>query len=69
MHKRDKDDVLTGDDVEEQPRGYAFVEFEKEEDMRARGVPSCGGHAFNSCPSHDDVGGFFFDFEAIRTVS
>ena len=34
VHKRSKDDVLTGDDVEEQPRGYAFVEFEKEEDMR-----------------------------------
>ena len=32
-----------------------------------RGVPSCG--AFNSCPSHDDVGGFFVDFEAIRTAS
>ena len=28
------------------------------------GVPSCG--AFNSCPSHDDVGRFFFDFEANR---
>ena len=22
---------------------------------------------YDSCPSHDDVGGFFFDFEAIRT--
>ena len=21
----------------------------------------------DSCPSHDDVGGFFFEFEAIRT--
>ena len=34
VHKRSKDDVLTGDDVEEQPRGYAFVEFETEDDMR-----------------------------------
>ena len=32
-----------------------------------RGVQSCD--AFNSCPSHDDVGGFFFDFGAIRTES
>ncbi len=47
VHKRSKDDVLTGDDVEEQPRGYAFVEFEKEEDMRARGVLRCCG-AFTS---------------------
>ncbi len=23
---------------------------------------------YDSCPSHDDVGGFFFDFEAIRTA-
>ena len=34
--------------------------------MRDLGVPSCCG-AFNSCPSHDDVGGLFFEFEAIRT--
>ena len=24
---------------------------------------------YDSCPSHDDVGGFFFDFEAIRTAT
>ena len=24
-------------------------------------------HSNDSCPSHDDVGGFFFDFEAVRT--
>ena len=23
---------------------------------------------YDSCPSHDDVGGLFFDFEAIRTA-
>ena len=32
----------------------------------APGVP-CG--AFDSCPSHDDVGGFFFAEEAVRTAS
>ena len=26
-------------------------------------------HSNDSCPSHDDVGGLFFDFEAIRTAS
>ena len=26
-------------------------------------------HRRDSCPSHDDVGGFFFDFEAVRTAS
>ena len=26
-------------------------------------------HSNDSCPSHDDVGGFFFEFEAIRTAS
>ena len=24
-------------------------------------------HSNDSCPSHDDVGGFFFEFEAVRT--
>ena len=24
-------------------------------------------HPYDSCPSHDDVGGFFFEFEAVRT--
>ena len=33
---------------------------------RARGVP-CG--AFDSCPSHDAVGRFLFEFEAVRTTS
>jgi U1 small nuclear ribonucleoprotein len=68
VHKRGKDDILTGSDEGDQPRGYAFVEFAKEEDMRARGVLKCCG-AFNSCPSHDAVGRFFSDFEAVRTVS
>ena len=26
-------------------------------------------HRCDACPSHDGVGGFFFDFEAVRTVS
>ena len=43
VHKRGKDDILTGSDEGDAPRGYAFVEFEREEDMRARGVPSCRG--------------------------
>ena len=43
VHKRSKDDILTGDDVEEQPRGYAFVEFAKEEDMRDLRVLKCCG--------------------------
>ena len=34
--------------------------------MRARGVPL--RHRCDSCPSHDDVGRFFFEFEAIRTA-
>ena len=24
-------------------------------------------HPYDSCPSHDDVGRFFFEFEAVRT--
>ena len=26
-------------------------------------------HSNDSCPSHDEVGGFFFEFEAVRTKS
>jgi len=33
-------------------------------DSRDLRVPSCG--AFNSCPSHDDVGAFFSDVEMLR---
>ena len=29
--------------------------------------PVVWSHAIDSCPSHDDVGGFFFDFEPFRT--
>ena len=36
----------------------------------ARGVPFLvSRHRRDSCPSHEVVGGFFFDFEAVRTVS
>jgi hypothetical protein len=34
---------------------------------RGAAVPS--RHRRDSCPSHNEVGGFFFDFEAIRTES
>ena len=34
----------------------------------ARGVPSCVVTP-SSCPSHDAVGGFSFEFEAVRTTS
>ena len=34
--------------------------------LRARGVPSC---SCDSWPSHDAGGGFFFEFEAVRTAS
>jgi U1 small nuclear ribonucleoprotein len=43
VHKRDKDDVLTEGDMGDQPRGYAFVEFAKEEDMRDLRVLKCCG--------------------------
>lgn len=36
VQQRSKDDVLTGEaDEDSKPRGYAFVEFEEEQDMRA----------------------------------
>jgi hypothetical protein len=34
---------------------------------RGAAVPS--RHRRDSCPSHNEVGGFFFEFEAVRTVS
>ena len=37
------------------------------EHWRARGVPS--RHRRDSCPSDEVVGGFFFEFEAVRTAS
>ena len=35
----------------------------------SRRVVVCSRHRRDSCPSHDAVGGFFFEFEAIRTAS
>ena len=35
----------------------------------SRRVETPSRHRRDSCPSHDDVGGFFFEFEAIRTAS
>ena len=35
----------------------------------SRCVEAPSRHRRDSCPSHDDVGGFFFDFEAVRTAS
>ena len=33
----------------------------------SRGAAAPSRHRCDSCPSHDDVGGFFFDFEAVRS--
>ena len=33
----------------------------------SRGAAAPSRHRCDSCPSHDEVGGFFFEFEAIRT--
>ena len=35
----------------------------------SRGAAAPSRRRRDSCPSHDDVGGFLFDFEAVRTVS
>ena len=35
----------------------------------SRGAAAPSRHRRDSCPSHHEVGGFFFEFEAIRTVS
>ena len=35
----------------------------------SRRVEAPSRHRRDSCPSHNEVGGFFFDFEAIRTAS
>ena len=35
----------------------------------SRGAAAPSRHRCDSCPSHNEVGGFFFDFEAIRTES
>ena len=35
----------------------------------SRGAAGPSLHSNDSWPSHDDVGGFFFDFEAVRTAS
>ena len=33
----------------------------------SRRVEAPSRHRRDSCPSHDDVGGLFFEFEAVRT--
>ena len=42
-------------------------------DAGAISAPRCvetpSRHRRDSCPSHNEVGGFFFEFEAVRTVS
>ena len=35
----------------------------------SRRVEAPSRHRRDSCPSHNEVGGFFFDFEAVRTAS
>ena len=35
----------------------------------SRGAAAPSRHRRDSCPSHNEVGGFVFEFEAIRTVS
>ena len=35
----------------------------------SRGAVAPSRHRRDSCPSHNEVGGFFFEFEAIRTES
>jgi transmembrane 9 superfamily protein 2/4 len=47
----------------------AYVGFKKDvapNPVRARRPTSVPSLQYDSCPSHDDVGGFFFEFEAIR---
>ena len=56
------------------PDVFVTVEVENEELFTSplRCVsrrPVVWSHAINLCSSHDDVGGFFCDFEAVRTAS
>ena len=51
--------VVQDERVKSLKKGY--LEFQ-----RARGVPSCRVTPSTSCPSHDGVGGFFFEFDAPR---
>ena len=44
-------------------------DYDSGADSASRCVETPSRHRGDSCPSHNEVGGFFFDFEAIRTES
>ena len=53
-------------------RSFSFVEFVKcfaGAISVSRGAAAPSRHRCDSCPSHDAGGGFFFEFEAVRTES
>ena len=58
--------------VELQFQQIREAEYEAETygaDPVSRGAAALSRHRRDSCPSHHEVGGFFFDSEAIRTAS
>ena len=61
---------IAANDSSERPTKTAFAIF-KETSMKAavRHAVSDLPHRCASCPSHDDVGGLFTDFEPFRTAS
>ena len=44
-----------------------FVTIDYKRISASRGAAAPSRHRRDSCPSHEVVGGLFFDFEAIRT--
>ena len=62
--EKDDDEYSGSAESEHERRDVFDSDFDEDESESARGVPLCCG-AFNSCPSSDEVGGFFFEFEAI----
>ena len=67
---RDVRDIEMCSETDFGPTDYLEVVYGKESAISAsRRVVVSSLHPYDSCPSHDDVGGLSFDFEAVRTAS
>jgi calcium/calmodulin-dependent protein kinase I len=57
------------DDAKDLIKKMLVVDPDKRSISASRGAAAPSRHRRDSCPSHHEVGGFFFEFEVVRTAS